>query len=258
VDIGLYVDFVVQNADSMWTRWFIDNGLQEPFVSPVLVDGVEVPQWTSDCQQGGAPLVVDSAFPNAFYCPLDGDGFDWMGTDQDQGALIIPLDTMVTVYNTGRLADRQAQVIGDFAVAYIVAHEFGHHVVDDWGRQWNALQYRQNGPWVDAPNTKWNELLADCFAGVWIYSVYNQDLLEPGDFEEALALATEIGDRGLSADPHGTGEERYRAVMDGATSGDPMTCNNSYWRTDYTYDPNGDGEPDVRQPYPAGFPIPLG
>jgi len=256
IDIGHYANFVIQNLDQMWTQWFLSIGLQEPFVETALVDGANVTSYTSDCTNpDGSALVINSSFPNAFYCPLDGDGFTWMGTDQDQGAVIIPLDTMVMLWNTGQLGDYQAQVIGDFAAAYVIAHEFGHHVTDDWGRQWNALQ--GNAAWVYAPNTKWQELIADCFAGVWMYSVYDQDLLEPGDFEEALNLAVNIGDQGLSPNPHGTGPERYQAVMDGALAGDPQVCNEKYWFTDFSFDGDRDGRPDVYQPNPAGRPIPL-
>jgi hypothetical protein len=258
VSIEDYVDFVIQNADEMWTRWFLDNGFHEPLVVPTLV-GPDSPPATSDCTgPDGAEVLVSSTYPNAFYCSIDGDGYAWMGTDQDQGGIIIPLESMVTLYNTGALGPYTAQQVGDFAVAYVVAHEFGHHIADEWGRQWNLLQWQNNGEWVYAANAKYFELLADCFAGVWMHSVNQQHLLEPGDLDEALAIAFAASDNPdqPTSDPHGTGPERVQAIQDGANSGDPTVCSANYWQTDFTFDPDGDEKANVAQPYPAGYPMP--
>jgi predicted metalloprotease len=125
---------------------------------------------------------------------------------------------------------------GDFAQAYVIAHEVGHHVqtllgvsaqvqqagakLDDAGR--NRLSVRQ-------------ELQADCFAGVWGHTANRErQVLEPGDLEEALVAATAIGDDRLQQEAqgrvvpdsftHGSSEQRERWFRRGFESGDPGVC----------------------------------
>jgi predicted metalloprotease len=125
---------------------------------------------------------------------------------------------------------------GDFAQAYVIAHEVGHHVqtllgvsaqvqqagakLDDAGR--NRLSVRQ-------------ELQADCFAGVWGHTANRErQVLEPGDLEEALVAATAIGDDRLQREAqgrvvpdsftHGSSEQRERWFRRGFDSGDPGVC----------------------------------
>lgn len=125
---------------------------------------------------------------------------------------------------------------GDFAQAYVIAHEVGHHVqtllgvsahvrqagttLDDAGR--NRLSVRQ-------------ELQADCFAGVWGHTANRErQVLEPGDLEEALVAATAIGDDRLQKEAqgrvvpdsftHGSSEQRERWFRRGFDSGDPGVC----------------------------------
>jgi predicted metalloprotease len=125
---------------------------------------------------------------------------------------------------------------GDFAQAYVIAHEVGHHVqtllgvsaqvqqagakLDDAGR--NRLSVRQ-------------ELQADCFAGVWGHTANRErQVLEPGDLEEALVAATAIGDDRLQKEAqgrvvpdsftHGSSEQRERWFRRGFESGDPGVC----------------------------------
>lgn len=125
---------------------------------------------------------------------------------------------------------------GDFAQAYVIAHEVGHHVqtlmgisdkVRSAGRgksaaQVNALSVRQ-------------ELQADCFAGLWGHAAnVDRQLLDPGDLEEALRAATAIGDDRLQSQAggqvvpdsftHGTSEQRVRWFRKGFESGDVAAC----------------------------------
>lgn len=226
-----YVDFVVENADRVWTQWFEANGYREPYVAVALI-GPSDPPFRSDCRDldGTGTLVVGTDFPNAFYCPLDEMVVD--GTERtDEGALILPVMSLRKVW-TGDIVGRQSAVAGDFGAAMIVAHEFGHHVQHEWAQQYNALQRQAGQPVVASPNGKWAELIADCFAGVWANSAYHQGLLEQGDFTEGVAAMEAVGDRGVSAMPHGTPVERGLAVQHGYRTGDPAECAERYWKVD--------------------------
>ena len=123
---------------------------------------------------------------------------------------------------------------GDFADAYVIAHEIGHHVQDELGIFQQVgrsrLGSRDNSVSVRI------ELQADCFAGVWGYHA-NKDrhMIEPGDFEEGLRAASAIGDDQLQrrsqgyvvpeSFTHGTSEERSGWLRRGLESGDPGRCN---------------------------------
>lgn len=123
---------------------------------------------------------------------------------------------------------------GDFAQAYVIAHEVGHHVQNLLGatdRVHNAPQREQVG---DKGLSVRLELQADCYAGVWAHSARQRELLEVGDVEEALQAAAAIGDdrlqkqSGGSVQPeswtHGSSAERARWLRKGLESGDPKAC----------------------------------
>jgi predicted metalloprotease len=131
---------------------------------------------------------------------------------------------------------------GDFARAYVIAHEVGHHVQNLIGisekvqrerdqsseRMSNALSVRQ-------------ELQADCFAGVWGYYAKQKNVLEPGDVETALNAASQIGDDRLQMESrgyvspesftHGSSEQRVRWFNKGMQSGDINRCDTFSART---------------------------
>ena len=111
---------------------------------------------------------------------------------------------------------------GDFAVALTAAHEVGHHVQGELG-----LIEAANAGQLDTLSLQL-ELQADCLAGVWGYSAYYEDLVEPGDMEEAMRFLPDIGDapeqpRGGEG-AHGTPEERVEAFLTGYDYGDPVRC----------------------------------
>jgi len=126
---------------------------------------------------------------------------------------------------------------GDFAAAYVIGHEVGHHVQTLLGTsdQVRAAQQRSNEAAANRLQVAM-ELQADCFAGVWAYHA-NQTtrVLEPGDVEEGLAAAEAIGDdtlqrnAGRSVTPdsftHGSSAERQRWLSTGLRTGDPSACN---------------------------------
>lgn len=126
---------------------------------------------------------------------------------------------------------------GDFAEAYVIAHEVGHHVQTLAGTSARVNEIRRRGGNVegaDGPLVR-QELQADCYAGVWAFHAQRRHAwLEPGDLEEALATATAIGDDTLQrqgqgrvvpdAFTHGSAEQRVRWFRTGFETGDPGRC----------------------------------
>ncbi len=126
---------------------------------------------------------------------------------------------------------------GDFAEAYVIAHEVGHHIQTLTGVSAKVNELRRRGEPVEGdggPLVR-QELQADCYAGVWAHHAQSRhDWLEPGDIEEALATATAIGDDTLQRQSggtvvpdsfsHGTSEQRVRWFRAGFDSGDIARC----------------------------------
>jgi uncharacterized protein len=125
---------------------------------------------------------------------------------------------------------------GDFAAAYVIGHEVGHHVQTILGTSEQVRAAQQRSREVDANRLQVAmELQADCFAGVWAFHA-NQTarVLEPGDVEEGLGAAAAIGDdrlqrnAGRSVTPdsftHGSSAERQRWLSTGLRAGDPAAC----------------------------------
>lgn len=126
---------------------------------------------------------------------------------------------------------------GDFAQAYVIAHEVGHHVQTLLGVSAKVNAARQRGERVEGANGLLvrQELQADCLAGVWAYhGQHRHDWLEPGDIEEALNAANAIGDDRLQKQArgqvvpdsftHGTSEQRVRWFKTGFAAGDISRC----------------------------------
>ena len=130
------------------------------------------------------------------------------------------------------------QAPGDFAMAYVIAHEVGHHVQDLEGtlEQAHNLQARASEAEGNAVQVK-VELQADCYAGVWAANAKDsqgRSLMEPGDFEEGMRAAEAIGDDTLQRQTqgtvvpdsftHGSSAQRMEALQRGYKSGDPNVC----------------------------------
>jgi uncharacterized protein len=123
---------------------------------------------------------------------------------------------------------------GDFPIAYVIAHEVGHHVQDLLGEadRVNAAQQRASRAQGNALQVQM-ELQADCYAGVW--AANDKNLLEPGDVEEGLGAAQAIGDDTLQrasgqrpvpeSFTHGSSAQRQQWLTRGLQSGDPAQCN---------------------------------
>jgi uncharacterized protein len=126
---------------------------------------------------------------------------------------------------------------GDFAEAYVIAHEVGHHVQNLMGISDKVNAYQQRARRAQANDASVRlELQADCFAGVWAkHTEQMQKFLDPGDVEEALTAASMIGDDRLQMQSrgyivpesftHGTAEQRSRWFNQGFHGGTPSSCN---------------------------------
>ena len=200
-----FVKTVLAETEDVWGGIFQANGATYPDPTLVLFNG----QVRSAC--GFA-----SSASGPFYCPGD-------------KKLYIDLD----FYN--ELANRFGAA-GDFAQAYVIAHEVGHHVQTLLGisQSVHAARGRQSPAEANAMSVRL-ELQADCFAGVWAHHADRvRGIVESGDLEEALNAASAIGDdrlqrqgRGyVSPDSftHGTSAQRARWFRRGFSGGDPQAC----------------------------------
>ena len=126
---------------------------------------------------------------------------------------------------------------GDFAQAYVIAHEVGHHIQNLMGTSDKVQQARQSAR-SEAESNQYSvrlELQADCYAGVWANRANGADrILEQGDVEEAMTAASAIGDDALQKQAqgyavpdsftHGTSQQRMRWFNQGLTTGDIRKC----------------------------------
>ncbi|MCB1350673.1 MAG: neutral zinc metallopeptidase [Maritimibacter sp.] len=203
---GEFVSVVLADTEEVWTQVF-DEQVGEPYqpVTLVLYKGVT----QSAC--GGA-----SGATGPFYCPGDKKVY---------------LDTAFFTTMARELGAK-----GDFAMAYVVAHEIAHHVQDELGILSQANKIRAQVSEADSNAISVRiELQADCYSGIWARHVQEQfGTIEPGDLEEAVNAAHRIGDDTLQRNAgrvpmphtftHGTSEQRARWFAEGYRSGDMRTC----------------------------------
>ena len=124
---------------------------------------------------------------------------------------------------------------GDFAQAYVLTHEIGHHVQNLLGLDSKVRQLQRARPDLANQLSVRLELQADCLAGVWGHSTDQRNILEAGDVEKAMTAASAIGDdrlqrmagRGVNPDSftHGSSADRVKWFQTGFTSGDVAACN---------------------------------
>lgn len=160
------------------------------------------------------------------------------GTGQSaMGPFYCPLDQSVYIdLAFYRALQERFKAPGDFAQAYVIAHEVGHHVQNQLGimEKTQALRQQLNEAQSNALSVR-VELQADCFAGVWAHHAGNRKLLDAGDVEEAMRAAAAIGDDNIQrrtqgqivpeSFTHGSSEQRTRWFMTGMKSGQITACN---------------------------------
>jgi len=205
-ELADFVSVVLADTEDTWNDIFSDYGSRYQEPSLVLFSGA-----------------VDSACGYAqsamgpFYCPRDQKVYIDLSFYRD------------LKYQLG--------APGDFAQAYVIAHEVGHHVQNLFGISEQVYNARQRLSDTEGNRLSvMQELQADCFAGVWAHNADKaRDILEQGDIEEGLNAASSIGDDRLQKQSqgrvtpdsftHGSSEQRVRWFKTGLKTGDVSSCN---------------------------------
>ncbi len=200
-----FVSVVLADTEDTWTALFAESGQQYEVPKLVLFSG----SVQSACGNAQAAM-------GPFYCPADRKVYIDLSFYRD-------------------LQDR-FQAPGDFAQAYVVAHEIGHHVQNLLGLSDKVQQARQGASEEEANALSVRlELQADCLAGIWAHRAdRTRQILETGDVEEALTAASAIGDDRLQQQSrgyvtpdsftHGSAEQRVRWFKRGLDTGQFSSC----------------------------------
>ena len=200
-----FVSAVLGNTEDMWNQWFQANGAH--YQQPKLVlfrDAVQ-----SACGFANAAV-------GPFYCPGDKQVYLDLSFFQE--------------------LSQRFGAPGDFAQAYVIAHEIGHHVQNLTGISAKVQAQRQQSSEAQANALSvLLELQADCLAGVWGHYAQQRGVLETGDVDEALKAASAIGDDRLQRQArgyvtpdsftHGTSQQRMEWFSRGLKTGDVNQCN---------------------------------
>ena len=199
-----FIRAILGDSEDTWSRLFEQGGGTYEPPRLVLFSGAV----RSACGQASAAV-------GPFYCPPDRRVYLDLGFFRE-------------------LSERFGAP-GDFARAYVVAHEIGHHVQNLTGisERVQRQRARMDQAGANALSVRL-ELQADCYAGVWGYSAARRNILEPGDVEAALAAATAIGDDRLQKQTrgyvvpesftHGSSAQRVQWFRTGLESGDVRRC----------------------------------
>jgi uncharacterized protein len=203
-EMQVFVSKVLGSTEDVWQQAFRASNKEYRAPKLVLFSGAT----RSACGVGQSAM-------GPFYCPNDEKVYIDLAFYED--------------------LKRRFRAPGDFAQAYVVAHEVGHHVQNQLGimEKLQSLQGRVSKTEFNRASVR-VELQADCFAGVWAHHVGNKNLLDPGDLEEGLAAASAIGDDRLQKQTtghivpesftHGSSEQRVRWFKRGMDSGRMQEC----------------------------------
>ena len=201
-ELGQFASVVLADTEVTWNQ-LLGEGYQEPTL--VLFSNAV----RSACG-------MNSAAVGPFYCPLD-------------SKVYLDLDFFNEL-------ERRFGAPGDFAAAYVIAHEVGHHIQNQLGISDQVHRARQRSSRAEGNQLSVRlELQADCLAGVWGHHANRQrQIIEPGDFEEGLRAAQAIGDDSIQRKStgyvrpeswtHGSAEQRQRWLYRGLETGDPNAC----------------------------------
>ncbi len=194
-----FVSFVLDDTQATWKK--LAPGYRDAKLV-LFTDGVD-----SACGQAGSST-------GPFYCPGDEKVYIDLGFFND--------------------LHQRFQAPGDFAQAYVIAHEIGHHMQNLLGVEEKVRSAQRSNPRSENELSVRMELQADCFAGVWGHSTSQRGILEAGDVEEGLNAASAIGDDRLQkmgrgrvspeSFTHGSSEQRVRWFRKGFESGSPNAC----------------------------------
>jgi hypothetical protein len=199
-----FVSFVLDDVQSTWGTVFQRSGAQYRPANLVLFrDGTQ-----SGCGVGQSAM-------GPFYCPLD-------------EKVYLDLSFFAEL-------DRRFDAPGDFAQAYVIAHELGHHVQHLMGTAEQVRNIQRNRPSMANDASVRLELQADCYAGVWAHSAAERGKLDVGDREEGLGAASAVGDDriqerttgrvNVDSFTHGSAQQRMQWFNRGYETGDPKACN---------------------------------
>ena len=204
-EIGQFMGFIVDDIQNEWTE-ILPAQTGTPYQDTTLV------RFAGQVQTGCG---LASSAVGPFYCPADGKVY---------------VDTEFF----GELSSRFGAP-GDFAQAYVIAHEFGHHVQNVLGTSDEVRAGQQSNPSAANELSVRLELQADCYAGVWANTAFSDELLEPGDIEEGLEAAAAVGDDRIQSQAtgqinpetwtHGSSEMRQQWFTTGYESGSVDECN---------------------------------
>ena len=198
-----FVSYVLDDAQQTWSTIFTANNAQYEDARLILFrDGV----------QSACGFAESATGP--FYCPGDSQVYIDLGFYDE-------------------LRERFGAP-GDFAEAYVLAHEIGHHVQRLLGTEAEVRRAQQRNPSRANQYSVALELQADCYAGVWAHAAQARGILEVGDVEEGLGAAAAVGDDRIQrmgggyvnpdAFTHGSAADRERWFRRGLDTGDPASC----------------------------------
>ena len=203
-DLKDFSTYVFVDAQDVWDRTLAKAG--DDYIE------AELYLYSDAVRTGGCGSATSAVGP--FYCPAD-------------QRVYLDLSFYAEM-------ERQLNAPGDFAWAYVIAHEMGHHVQNVTGTSSEVDRLSRANPDDANELSVRQELQADCYAGIWASTIFAQGDLEPGDIDEAFTAAEAVGDdrlqrqAGGTVNPdsftHGTSEQRRSWFDRGYESGEPASC----------------------------------